>query len=231
MKNTIKVIGFDADDTLWVNEPFFRDTEQEFCKLFDGKLSQRDVMDKLFTIEISNLTKYGYGSKSFMLSMIETALQIFGDEINHSHIQKIMDIGNSLLSYPRELIEGVKDTLDYLSAKFKLILVTKGDLLEQENKLEQSGLVKYFHHIEILSEKNTYNYNVLLKHLDIKPEEFLMVGNSLKSDIEPVLKLGGYGAYVPFHITWQHEQMDVTDVINDKFMEIDKISELKEVFV
>lgn len=228
MKNKIKVIGFDADDTLWVNEPFFRETEHQFCKLFENNLTEDEVMKILFKTEIDNLTKYGYGSRAFMLSMIETTLKIYGENTSAKHIKRIMELGSDLLSRPRELIDGVKQTLDYLYGKYKLVLVTKGDLLEQEQKLKKSGLAQYFHHIEILSEKDTESYNTLLKHLDIKANEFMMVGNSLKSDIQPVLNIGGYGVYIPFHITWAHEQMDVADVANEKFMQLEKISALKE---
>jgi len=229
MKNAIKTIGFDADDTLWENEPFFREAEYEFCKLFDGIKSANEVMKLLFEIEVSNLTKYGYGSKAFILSMIETTLRILGNKTSLLQIQAIMDLGKNLLNHHIKLIDGVEYTLKYLYDKYRLILITKGDLLEQEHKLDKSGLSRFFHHIEILSEKNLYNYKVLLKHLDIKPKEFLMVGNSLKSDIEPILKLNSYGAYIPFHITWEHEKMDIADISGENFIQLDKMSDLVDI--
>ena len=231
MKNTIKLIGFDADDTLWVNEPFFREAEEEFCSMFKDIYDEQEVMDILFKTEIGNLTKYGYGSKAFMLSAMETSLKILGDKMNSFHVSKILEIGSGLLTKPRKLIDGVEECLNLLSAKYKLILLTKGDLLEQEQKLNLSGLKNFFHHTEILSEKNTDNYNILLSNLNICPEEFLMVGNSLKSDILPILELGCYGAHIPFYITWKHEEASIEDKISEKFISLEHISQLQDLLI
>jgi putative hydrolase of the HAD superfamily len=204
----IKVIGFDADDTLWVNEMYFQETEKKFCTLLEEYLLEHAVEKELFKVEMQNLGLYGYGIKGFMLSMIETALAICGHSLNPVIIGKIIDFGKELLNKPIELLNGVEYVLQSLSPHYKLVVATKGDLLDQERKLKNSGIDHYFHHIEIMSDKKESDYRKLIKHLDIRPEQFLMVGNSLKSDILPVLSIGGFGLHVPYHLTWTHEQVE-----------------------
>ena len=204
----IKVIAFDADDTLWVNEPYFRHTEEAFCELMSGYLSLHDLERELLKIEIGNLPIYGYGVKGFVLSMIETAMEVSEKTISTEIIDRILQLGKALLNEPIELLEGVEDVLNALKGKYRLVVATKGDLLDQERKLRKSGLSHYFHHIEIMSEKDDSNYLKLIRHLDIQPQNLLMIGNSLKSDIMPVLNIGGYAVHVPYHITWAHEQVD-----------------------
>lgn len=206
MKNDIKTIAFDADDTLWINETYFHEAEQAFCNLLEDRLPARMVSDALFATEMKNLPLYGYGVKGFVLSMIETANKITGPNFSSALTDKIIRIGQELLQKPIELLEGVTETLEQLNGKYRLIMATKGDLLDQERKLKQSGLESYFHHIEIMSDKKNSDYQKLLKHLDCLPENFLMLGNSIKSDILPVLELGGFGAHIPYSITWAHEQ-------------------------
>ncbi|MGJ8550050.1 HAD family hydrolase [Winogradskyella wichelsiae] len=203
----IKVIGFDADDTLWVNETYFRDAEEEVGLLLSHFETPNKIDQELFKIEIKNLPTYGYGVKGFILSMIELALELSNNTVSNDVIGKILEIGKEMINKPIELLEGVEDVLKELSKDYKLIVATKGDLLDQERKLEKSGLLKYFHHIEVLSEKHDTNYRQLLKRLDIDPESFLMIGNSLKSDILPLVKIGSQAIHVPFHTTWQHEQV------------------------
>ena len=222
---SIKVIGFDADDTLWVNEPFFRENEEKFCDLLEPYCPRHDIMKHLLTVEIKNLTLYGYGIKAFVLSMIETAIDISGGTIPNRMIQKIMEMGKEQLVMPVELLEDVKSTLHVLKNSYRLVMVTKGDLLDQERKLEKSSLSSMFHHIEIVSEKREEEYHKIIRHLDISPEQFMMVGNSLKSDIIPALNIGSFAVHVPFHTTWIHEQVDVT-LTDEKFFEIKKISDL-----
>lgn len=221
----IKVIAFDADDTLWVNEPYFRRTEEEFCNLLGEYLQPHALERELLKIEIANLPLYGYGVKGFMLSMIETALKISDKTISMEHIEKILDLGKNLLNEPIDLLDGVEEVLETLKDKYRLVVATKGDLLDQERKLKKSGLSHYFHHIEIMSEKDDTNYRKLIKHLDILPQNLLMVGNSLKSDILPVLNIGGYGIHVPYHITWQHEQIEHT-IENKNFRSVENIKEI-----
>ncbi|MEM6515751.1 MAG: HAD family hydrolase [Bacteroidota bacterium] len=203
----IKTIGFDADDTLWVNETYFRDAENEIAKLMAPYETANKIDQELFKMEMKNLSLYGYGVKGFMLSMVEMALEISNYSISNEKIMKILEIGKDMLEKPVELLDGVEDILKKLYKDYKLILLTKGDLLDQERKLEKSGLTDYFHHIEILSDKKEKNYSNFLKSMEIKPEEFLMVGNSLKSDILPIVKLGATAVHIPFHTTWLHEQV------------------------
>jgi len=203
----IRVIGFDADDTLWANEEYFQDTEKRFTEMLSAYITPHYVARELFEIEMKNLSLYGYGVKSFMLSMIETAIRVSGGKISNEAIEKIITLGKELLDKPVELLPGVEEVLKSLKGKYRLVVVTKGDLLDQERKLKKSGLAPYFHHIEIVSEKKQEDYQKLLKHLDISPGQFLMVGNSYKSDILPVLNMGGFGCWVPYHVTWQHEQV------------------------
>ncbi len=204
----VKVIAFDADDTLWVNEPYFRQSEEAFCTLLEEYLPRHELERELLKIEIANLGLYGYGIKGFILSMIETAMTVTNNMISANTIGAIMDLGKQMLNQPIELLDGVEEVLCALKGRYKLVVATKGDLLDQERKLRKSNLNSYFHHVEIMSEKDDANYLKLIKHLDIRPSELLMVGNSLKSDVLPVLNIGGYAIYVPYHITWAHEEIE-----------------------
>jgi putative hydrolase of the HAD superfamily len=229
LKMEIKVIGFDADDTLWVNEPYFQETEKKFCSLLSEYLGSEEITAELLKTEMQNIELYGFGAKSFMLSMIETANRISDRKVSSSIIDEIIKLGKELLDKPVELLDGVEDVLQKLYGKYKLIVATKGDLLDQERKLKKSGIAKYFHHVEIMSDKKEENYKSLLNHLEILPENFLMVGNSFKSDILPVVNLGGYGIYIPYHVTWQHEKIDETiSNGNERVKQIKEISELLE---
>ncbi|MBS9773566.1 MAG: HAD family hydrolase [Tenacibaculum sp.] len=207
MYKNIKVIAFDADDTLWVNETYFRDAEKQFAKLLSGYETENKIEQELFKKEIINIDIYGYGVKGFMLSMIESALELSNYKISQKVIEKILDIGKDMLEKPIDLLDGVEEVLKELHGKYRLIVATKGDLLDQERKLEKSGLLKYFHHIEVMSEKNVSDYEKMIKRLDINPSEFLMIGNSLKSDVLPLVKLGASAIHVPFHTTWSHEEV------------------------
>ena len=172
-----------------------------------------------------NLELYGYGAKGFILSMIETALIETEGKISSSEINQIIETGKSLLNMPIQLLDGVENVLQKLQGKYKLILVTKGDLLDQEQKLKRSGLIGYFHHIEIMSDKQELNYQKLLAHLEIEPHEFLMVGNSVKSDILPVLNVGAKAIHIPYEVMWQHEKHHKSDETN-AFKTLSEISEI-----
>ena len=221
----IKVIAFDADDTLWVNEPYFRASEEKFCALMGEYMSEHDLERELLKVEIANIGLYGYGIKGFILSMMEAALQVSGGTINAQCVEQILALGRQMLNQPIELLEGVEEVLSELKGSYRLVVATKGDLLDQERKLKKSGLTDYFHHVEIMSEKDEPNYRKLLKHLDIQPEEFLMIGNSLKSDVLPVLNIGGHAIHVPFHITWAHEQIEGS-IDNERFKNVAGIREV-----
>ena len=224
--SNIRVIGFDADDTLWVNETYFRDAELEFAKLLGGYETANKIDQELFKKEMENLPLYGYGVKGFVLSMVEMALEISNYSISNKTIEDILNIGKDMINKPVELLEGVESVLENLSKKYRLIVATKGDLLDQERKLEKSGLLDYFHHIEVLSDKKEENYSKLLNHLDIKPSEFLMIGNSLKSDILPLVNIKANAIHVPFHTTWAHEEVKATDTNGKAYKTINKLSEV-----
>lgn len=225
MWHDIKVIGFDADDTLWVNETYFREAEEKFMDLLEDYLPRHSLGRALFSKEVANLPTYGYGIKAFVLSMIETALEVGGNTLPVDVIQKIIEIGRHQLQQPVHLIDGIEAVLQHLQKKYTLVVITKGDLLDQERKLELSGLSPYFHHIEIVTEKNTGDYQKLLKHLNIQAHEFLMIGNSLKSDVLPVLDIGGFGIHIPFHTTWEHEKVDI-QITHEKFRKVERIQEV-----
>lgn len=208
MKDKIEFIAFDADDTLWENELYFQEFEQEFCKLLGKYLPVASISDELFKTEMKNLHMYGYGLKSMMLSMIETACRVSASNCEIQCIEEIIRYGQELLQRPVTLLEGVQEILLHLQGRYKLVLATKGDLFDQKRKVVNSGLQDYFCHIEIMSDKKCADYQKLLAHLGCKPENFLMVGNSAKSDILPVLELGGCAAHIPHHITWAHEQFE-----------------------
>ena len=221
---SVKVIGFDADDTLWVNENYFREAEKKFCKLVGLKSSEKEAMTLLYEAEMSTLDIYGFGIKGFVLSMLETATKIMGGFLTHDIVNDIISIGKEMLNKPVELLDDVEHILTTLQNKYRLILVTKGDLLDQERKLEKSGISHYFHHIEIMSNKRKEDYKKLIQHLDIQPQEFLMIGNSLRSDIVPVLKIGGSAIYVPYDIMWQHESIDDHDLEDLNYKTVPRLS-------
>ena len=224
--SNIKVIGFDADDTLWVNETYFRNAELEFAKLLAQYETANKIDQELFKKEIQNLQLYGYGVKGFVLSMVEMALELSNYQVAPKTIESILEIGKEMINKPVELLEGVEEVLKVLSKKYRLILATKGDLLDQERKLEKSGLLDYFHHIEVLSDKKEENYSRLLSHLDIKPSEFLMVGNSLKSDILPLVNIKANAIHVPFHTTWLHEQVSEQETNGKAYKTLNKLTDI-----
>ena len=225
MQNKFKIIGFDADDTLWVNEPLYQDTEKQFCEVLTPYAPENVSQMELFKTEIQNLEIYGYGAKGFMLSMIESALRISEHQITSHQIDRIIELGKNLLNQPVVLLDDVETVLRKLKEKYKLILATKGDLLDQERKLVKSGLINYFHHIEIMSDKQENNYRKLIQRLDILPHEFVMIGNSIKSDILPVINIGSSAIYVPYETTWQHEKNhEKTD--NTKFVTLNNLAEV-----
>ena len=221
----LKVIAFDADDTLFVNETYFIETEQKFCGLMSDYLSHQGISQELFKVEIDNLKIYGYGIKAYILSMIEAAMKISNNTIPIEIIEKIIEYGKELLEKPIVLLEGVEETLVALHGKYKLVVATKGDLLDQRRKLHNSGLGHYFHHIEVMADKQEKDYLDLIKRLEIQPSAFLMIGNSLKSDVLPVLAIGGHAAHVPFHTTWAHERIDHT-VEHENFSSFEKMTDI-----
>ncbi|GGH03006.1 haloacid dehalogenase [Polaribacter pacificus] len=226
MYKNIKVIAFDADDTLWVNETYFREAEQQFAKLLAAYETENKIDQELFKTEIKNLAIYGYGVKGFMLSMVESALELSNYKISQQKLAQILEIGKEMLEKPIELLPGVEQVLKALHGKYKLIVATKGDLLDQERKLKKSGLLKYFHHIEVMSDKQVSDYESLVRHQDIDASELLMVGNSLKSDVLPLIQIGAAAIHIPFHTTWAHEEVSENEQQADQYKTVKKLTEI-----
>jgi len=222
---TPKIIAFDADDTLWHNEPYFDEAQERFCVLFQDYASSQEILGFILNHQIKNLPLYGFGIKAFTLSMIETALQLTNHQISGKGIEQILAIGKDLLQKPVEILPNVESVLEQLKGKYKLVVATKGDLKDQHRKLHDSGIGHFFHHIEVLSDKTELDYEKMLGRLDCKPEDFLMIGNSLKSDILPVLNIGGYAIHIPYHTTWEYEKIDF-EVIHPNFQALKSINQI-----
>lgn len=227
MKDKIEVVAFDADDTLWENELYFQEFEHKFCRLLEAYLPAPAVSQELFDTEMKNLHMYGYGLKSMMLSMVETACRITGGKGSMQCVEAIIGLGQELLQKPVTLLDGVEEVLLRLQSKYKLVLATKGDLFDQKRKVAASGLMNYFCHVEIMSDKKEADYQKLLDTMKCNPQNFLMLGNSVKSDILPVLELGGYAAHIPYHITWQYETHE-GNITNPNFIQLKNIKDITE---
>lgn len=220
-----KTIAFDADDTLWHNEPYFDEAQERFCELFSGFASKQELLTLILNHQVKNLPLYGFGIKAFTLSMIESALDLTNHQLNGQVVDKIIQIGKDLLQKPVELLPNVEDVLQQLKGKYKLVVATKGDLKDQHRKLHDSGIGHYFHHIEVMSDKKELDYQKMLGRLDCQAEDFIMIGNSLKSDVLPVLNIGGTGIHVPYHTTWEYEKIDF-EIVHANFKSINSITEI-----
>jgi putative hydrolase of the HAD superfamily len=223
---SIEMIAFDADDTLWHAETIFKKAEEKFYQILSPYQDPELIEDKLSEIETQNIYRYGFGVKSYTLSMIETALIVSNGEITGKSIARVLKVGQAMLDEDLVLIPGVEETLEKLSEDYPLMVITKGDLLEQTSKIQRSGLADYFSFIEVLSHKSKQAYRELLKKFKINPGSFIMVGNSLPSDIQPILSLGGIGIHIPADITWAHELMDDFETSQENFYEIEHMGQL-----
>jgi putative hydrolase of the HAD superfamily len=202
------VIAFDADDTLWHTEHQYLEALDKLQPLLPGSMPFKELEDYIYRKETINIPVYGYGIKSYILSMLECAIELSDGQLGAPTVEGILNIGKDMLSSEVQLIERVKETLEAISPRYPLIVITKGELLEQQAKLQRSGIADYFRSYEVVSTKTTEMYQSLLDRLQLEPEHFLMVGNSLKSDILPVLELGGHAVFIPHEITWQHEYVE-----------------------
>lgn len=223
MKN-ITVIAFDADDTLWVNEPIYPKTEERCKEILEPYLSPKELSEKLYETEMKNLKLFGYGAKSFVLSLIETAVELSDGRVTGEEIHRIISLGKEMLKHPVELLSGVEETVRSLKEEYTLMILTKGDLLDQESKIARSGLDPHFDFFEIVSDKTPSTYSHILSHYNISPSEFLMVGNSLKSDVLPVREIGGHAVHIPFHTTWDHEIVDLDESQKNGYHELEDIT-------
>lgn len=220
------VLGFDADDTLWHNETLFAAAHQKFHALLAAHHDPDTVERALYATELRNLPLYGYGAKGFTLSAIETAIELTQGRVASSELRDLLALGRDILAHPVELLDAVPDTLAALAAGHRMLLITKGDLHHQERKILASGLASHFLATEVVSEKDDATYARVLRRHGIAPERFLMVGNSLRSDIAPVLRLGGLAAHVPYPLTWEHEKLDALPPAPGRFFTLTSIREL-----
>src|SRR5229473_1036510 len=225
----VRVVGFDGDDTLWHSETRFSVTQAEFRELLKRHVPDADADARLSEMEMKNLSIYGYGVKSFTLSMLETAIELTGARIPASDLEVILGWGKRMLMEPTELIDGVEETLRTVSSRHDLLLITKGDLFDQESKLARSGLGDLFGGVEILSEKNVDTYRGVFRRRGIRPQEFVMVGNSLRSDVVPVVTLGGHAVHIPYEVTWHHEHVPDAELPTSGWRRIPTIRELQAV--
>lgn len=222
----IQTIAFDADDTLWHSETLYAMTQAEYYALLRPYADEETLKSRLFEIEIRNLRVFGYGVKGFTLSMIETALDISEGRVTTQEIRTILDAGKALLERRVELLPGVRETLESLAGKYNLMLITKGDLFHQESRIAASGLGDLFAALEVVSEKDVPTYQRVFRRYHLDPETFLMVGNSVRSDILPIVELGARAIYIPYEITWQHEVADPNGAAHDGWWELASITEL-----
>lgn len=222
----LTTIAFDADDTLWYTETYYRETEGQFLNILTGYgVSPDEALALFHRIEIDNLAFFGYGIRGFILSLIEAAIQATGQQVRAADIQAIIELGRGMTSHPIRLFDGVEDALAGLADR-RLLLITKGDVLDQEGKLRRSGLAGHFQAVEIILDKTPVVYTAILEKQAIAPGSFLMVGNSLRSDIAPVLALGGYAVHVPYAMTWAHESAADLPADRSRFFEIASLREL-----
>ena len=224
----VRVLGFDGDDTLWHSETRFHVTQAGFRDLLHRHLPEADVDTPLAEMEMKNLAIYGYGVKSFTLSMIETAIELTKARIPASDLEVILGWGKRMLLEPTELLPGVEETLRHLGERHDMLLITKGDLFDQESKLARSGLGELFIGVEILSEKNEESYRRIFRRRAIDPAHFIMVGNSLRSDVVPVVAIGGQAVHIPYVVTWQHEHVPEDQLPKNGWRRLASITELPE---
>ena len=204
--SAIRLVGFDGDDTLWKSEDYYRSAQEEFERMLAAYVDLDDVYQRLYAVEKRNLALFGYGVKGMVLSMIEAAFEITGGAIRSEDMHRIVVLGKSLLQHPVEQLPGIREAVAAIAADHAVVLITKGDLFHQEAKVRDSGLADLFPRIEIVSEKDASTYARVLDEFGLQPHQFAMVGNSLRSDIAPVVALGGWGVHMPYHVTWAHEE-------------------------
>lgn len=222
----IDMIAFDADDTLWENEPLYQNAQTRFKQLLSPWGAPSVIEKVLYETEISNLPIYGYGIKAFSLSMLETALKVSAGKISGDEVSAILAITRAMLEAEVELRPHVEEVLAALSRSFPLMVITKGDLLDQTSKINRSGLAKYFSIIEVINEKTPETYAAVLEKHGLAPGNFLMVGNSLRSDILPVLELGGKAVFIPASKTWAHEDMPGFDLQREDYLQLEHFGQL-----
>ena len=224
LKGKFTTVFFDADDTLWENEQFFRNAESQFAQLLADYTSPEGVQHMLWQKQEDNIPLFGYGSKTYMIGMTDAAMELCRGNLPEHIYYGVKKIITELAFHEFEIIEGVKETLEALQGRYKLIVATKGDLTEQMHKYRISGLADYFHHCEVMENKDEKNYLELAEKNDMEPEQILMIGNSVKSDIAPVVNIGGTAIHTPHEVVWVHEMMDMPQ--SDRIIEVNNIKEI-----
>lgn len=224
----INWIAFDADDTLWHNEKLYRDGRDRFHEILVHYELEPGIDEILDEIEIDNIRYYGYGAMSFTLSLIEVAIQVTKGRLTAKDTHTILNLGKDMLTTQLPLAEGVHDTLATLSESYPLLVITKGDLFHQRRKVEEAGLRGYFQAVEVVSKKNPETYTEILTRYNIEPNRLLMVGNSLRSDIKPILELGGWAVHILNDITWAHDEAEIPQMLKSRYVEVRGVNELKE---
>lgn len=223
------MIAFDADDTLWHSESFYHEAQQGFTELLAScGVDSKTALEILHRIEIDNLPTFGYGIKGFTLSMVEASIDATDGQIQARDIQAIINLGRAMTSHEIRLLDGIADIVETLAHTHPLMLITKGDLMDQERKLAASGLMDYFRLVEIVSDKTPEVYRSLLQRHKIDPERFLMIGNSIRSDILPVLELGGWAVYVPYELTWAHETGELPAHTSSRFTQVEHLRQIPD---
>lgn len=225
----IKVIAFDADDTLWDCQSWFDDVERKCCELLKPWATAREVSEGLFATERKNLSLTGYGTKAFTLSLIENAVRVSHEQLTGDIVMQLIDLGKELLNFPTTPLPEVQETLQQLAdmRRYRLVVFTKGELMDQENKLRRSGLEGFFSHMETVSNKTEKEYRQLCENLNVAPEETVMVGNSFRSDIAPALEAGASAIHIPYHVVWELEKSEEYD--HEKLRKITHFSEILDV--
>lgn len=224
--SAVTLVGFDGDDTLWHNETIFSMTQQRFEALLAPYVGGADISQRLLATERENVTIFGYGVKGFTLSMIETAIEVTDGRVEADDLRMILELGKEMLRHPTELLEGAREAVESIAGRHRVVLITKGDLFDQESKLARSGLGDLFDAVEIVSEKDDDRYRRVLRDLDVEPSEFVMVGNSMRSDVLPVTAIGARAVHVPYHVTWALEEVAIADEPSGGWWRIDHLSEL-----
>ncbi|HET7437183.1 MAG TPA: HAD family hydrolase [Thermoanaerobaculia bacterium] len=224
----IRVIAFDADDTLWHNESVFQATETQFTQLLAAYADEQSIRDRLLQTESRNLAHFGYGVKGFTLSMIESAIELTAGQIVGRDVQTIIDWGREMMHMPVDLLDGVAETIETLAKEYRLVLVTKGDLFDQEAKLARSGVGQHFSDVQIVSDKTVATYRAIIQREAVAPDELVMVGNSLRSDVLPACDAGARAVHIPYHLTWAHERVAEDALAGREFARLSSIRELPE---
>ena len=226
----IETIAFDADDTLWHNEHLFQDTQEKLAAIVGRHRPGEDIADALYAVEMRNLQLFGYGIKGFTLSMVEAAIALTESRISAAEIHEIVELGKAMMTAPVEMLEGVEETLAHVAGRYRTILITKGDMIDQSSKIERSGLAGHFDQVEIVPRKDAATYRAVFERHGIDVARTLMVGNSMPSDILPVLELGGHAVHVPYAILWAHEAHE-QDPASERFHRLERLSELRDLLL